>query len=139
MTDYLLDTNVVSELRKGPRADRGVTAWFAEHRSDQLWLSALVLGELRHGTELLRRRDPVAAEALDRWLRTITEEFAARVLPVSTEIAGRWGRLGVPNPVPVVDGLLASTALIHDLVLVTRNVDDVTPTGVTVENPFAHV
>ena len=132
---FLLDTNVVSEIRK-PRPDRRVRRWFDEVPGADLYLSVLVLGEIRQGVERLRRRDADAARALDGWLRTLHRSFADRVLPVSAEIADRWGRLNVPDPVPTVDGLLAATALVHDLVLVTRNVADVASIGVAVLDPF---
>lgn len=133
---YLLDTNVVSELRKGHRANRGVRRWFDSHATDQLWLSALVVGELRRGVELLRRRDEEAGAKLSTWLDGVTEDFADRVLPVTTPICERWALLNVPDPLPVIDGLLAATALHHDLVLVTRNTADVGRTGAVLANPF---
>lgn len=133
---YLLDTNVVSELRKGKRSNPGVQAWFEAHSTDQLWLSVLVVGELRRGVELLRRRDAKAAKKLDTWLRTVTDDFRDRVLPITTPVSERWARLNVPDPLPVIDGLIAATALEHDLVLVTRNTGDVERTGVILHNPF---
>lgn len=133
---YLLDTNVVSELRKGRRANPGVQRWFADHREDELWFSALVVGELRRGVELLRRRDAKAGQKLSAWLDGITDDFADRILPVTTEVCERWAALNVPDPLPVIDGLLAATALTHDLVLVTRNVTDIERTGAAFENPF---
>ena len=136
---FLIDTNVVSELRKGGRADPGVRAWFEEHTTDSLWLSALVIGELRRGVELLRRRDTKAGRSLDRWLQTITADFGDRILPVTTEVCERWALLNVPDPLPVIDGLLAATALVHNLVLVTRNTADIERTGVGLVNPFAVV
>lgn len=134
---FLLDTNVVSELRKGTRADAGVRAWFDEHKPDQLWLSVLVVGELRRGVELLRRRDKKAGTRLSDWLLTVTTDFDDRIIPVTTEVCERWATLNVPDPVPVIDGLLAATALEWDLVLVTRNTADVERTGVAFINPFA--
>ena len=134
---FLIDTNVVSELRKGARADAGVRAWFDDHTSDQLWLSVLVVGELRRGVELLRRRDEQAGTRLSEWLDTVTNDFDDRIIPVTTEVCERWALLNVPDPVPVIDGLLAATALEWDLVLVTRNTADVERTGVAVVNPFA--
>ena len=136
---FLIDTNVVSELRKGARADLGVRAWFEEHTTDSLWLLALVIGELRRGVELLRRRDTKAGRSLDRWLQTITADFGDRILPVTTEVCERWALLNVPDPLPVIDGLLAATALVHNLVLVTRNTSDIERTGVGLVNPFAVV
>ena len=133
---FLIDTNVVSELRKGERADAGVRAWFDEHKADQLWLSVLVVGELRRGVELLRRRDERAGTRLSEWLDTVTHDFGDRIVPITIEVAERWAALNVPDPVPVVDGLLAATALERDLVLVTRNTADIERTGVAVVNPF---
>jgi predicted nucleic acid-binding protein len=117
--------------------DPRLREWWADNRESQLWLSVLVLGELRRGVELLRRRDDTAAQALDSWLFGLVEEFGDRLLAVDERVAEMWGRLGVPDAVPVVDGLLAATALVHDLTLVTRNVADVEGTGVRVLNPFS--
>lgn len=136
MSGYLLDTNVVSELRKGPRADSAVTMWFEARSSDDLWLSVLTIGELRRGVARLGRRDRRAAVAIGDWLDSIVVDFGDRLLPITAPIAARWAELGLDQPVPVVDGLLAATALEHDLVLVTRNVADVARTGVEVVNPF---
>ena len=112
-------------------------AWFDEHTTDQLWLSVLVVGELRRGVELLRRRDKRAGKRLSDWLTTVTTEYGDRIIPITTEVCERWATLNVPDPVPVIDGLLAATALERDLVLVTRNTADVERTGVAVVNPFA--
>ncbi len=133
---YLLDTNVISETRKGALANPGVVAWLAQTPPASLWTSVLVLGELRRGVEALRRRDPGAADALDRWLNDHRATQADRVLVIDEQVCERWGRLGVPDPLPTVDGLLAATALVHDMTLVTRNTRDVTRTGVTLLNPF---
>jgi len=133
---YLLDTNVVSELRKGRRADQHVRRWFSAHRRDEIWLSVLVVGELRRGVELIARRDAASAEALRDWLQSIIDEFSDRLLPVTIEISERWAMLTVPDPVLVVDGLMAATAIEHELTLVTRNVADVSRTGAACVNPF---
>jgi toxin FitB len=133
---WLLDTNVLSELRKGTRADPGVRAWFEKADGTELFTSVLVLGEVRRGIEQVRRRDSRAALALEQWLLRLTETFGARVLPVDAAVADRWGALNVPDPVPTVDGLLAATALVHELTLVTRNLRDVERTGVRAVDPF---
>jgi predicted nucleic acid-binding protein len=133
---FLLDTNVVSELRKGARADAGVRAWFGEHTADQVWLSVLVVGELRRGVELVRRRDERGGQRLGDWLATVTSEYGDHIIPITTEVCERWALLNVPDPVPVIDGLMAATALERDLVLVTRNTVDVERTGVATVNPF---
>jgi hypothetical protein len=132
---WLIDTNVVSDLRKGDRANDGIRAWFAESSEDELFTSVLVLGEIRRGIESIRRRDTPSALALEQWLHRLTTDFGERVLPVDARVADRWGILNVPDPVPTVDGLLAATALVHDLVLVTRNVRDVASTGVRLLDP----
>lgn len=136
MSRYLVDTNVISELRKRKQANEGVQAWFAENSSADMWLSVLVVGELRRGVELISRRDPDAAKSLGSWLRTIADDYSDRILEIDMAVALTWARLGVPDPVPVIDGLLAATALVHDLVLVTRNQADVVSTGVQILNPF---
>ena len=133
---YLLDTNILSELRKRDRAAASVVAWYAGVDDTDLFLSVLVLGEIRRGVELRRRHDPVAAQSLERWLDGIIRWYRHRILPVTAAIARRWGSLCVDQPLPITDGLLAATALHHDLVFVTRNVDDVTRAGVRLLNPF---
>lgn len=132
---WLIDTNVISDLRKGDRANEGIRAWFAESREDKLFTSVLVLGEIRRGIESIRRRDRPSALALEGWLQRLTADFGDRVLPVDARVADRWGALNVPDPVPTVDGLLAATALVHDLVLVTRNVRDLANSGARLLDP----
>lgn len=132
---WLLDTNVVSELRKGERTNPGVREWFATAAEESLFTSVLVVGELRRGIESIRRRDVPSALALEQWLAALTDEFADRILPVDRAVAEQWGRLNVPDPVPTVDGLLAATALVHGLTLVTRNTRDVARTGVPLLDP----
>lgn len=133
---WLLDTNVLSELRKGPRADAGVRRWFDTAVDRDLFTSVLVAGELRRGVESIRRRDQAAADGLAQWLESLVERFGDRLLPIDAAVANRWGELNVPDPVPTVDGLLAATALVHDLTLVTRNVRDIARTGVRFVDPF---
>jgi toxin FitB len=133
---YLLDTNVISELRKGERADSKVTAWFVELADEEIFLSVLTIGEIRRGTESVRRRDPDSAAALDRWLALLSEAHSERILPIDHAIAEEWGRMNVPNPLPVVDGLLAATARVLGLTLVTRNVADVEGANVEIFDPF---
>lgn len=133
---YLLDTNVLSEARK-PAGDAHVRAWLASVRGAELYLSVLVVGEIRQGIERLRRRDPPQAAVFEAWLATLRRDYADRILPVTAEIAEEWGRLNVPDPVPAIDGLLAATARVHGLTLVMRNTADVARTGVALLNPFA--
>ncbi len=133
---WLLDTNVLSDLRKGERASPGLSVWFAEADEETLYTSVLVIGELRRGIESIRRRDVPSAAALDLWLAGLTDGFADRILPVDQAVAEQWGRLNVPDPIPTVDGLLAATALVHGFTLVTRNTRDVLRTGVPVLDPW---
>jgi toxin FitB len=134
---YLLDTNVISELRKGKRADANVTSWLAGVAEEEIFLSVLTIGEIRRGIERVRRRDPDSAAALDRWLNLLSEAHGDRVVPIDREIAEEWGRMNAPDPLPVVDGLLAATARVLGLTLVTRNIADVKGTGVELLDPFA--
>lgn len=114
-----------------------VRDWFSRVEDHRLYVSVLTLGEIRQGVERIRRRDPMAADALQQWLRQVEAERNARILPITAEIADRWGRINVPDKLPVIDGLLAATALVHELTLVTRNVRDVERSGVTLLNPFS--
>jgi predicted nucleic acid-binding protein len=133
---FLFDTNVISELRKGPRADPAVVRWFSALSDEEIFLSVLVLGEFRRGIERIRRRDAASAHALDAWLRRLLAAYGERVLPIDREVAEEWGRMNVPRPIPVVDGLLAATAKIHGLTLATRNVQDIARTGAEFVNPW---
>ena len=132
---YLLDTNVVSEFRK--RApDTGASDWVGSVRSSELFLSVLVVGEIRQGIERLATRDPAQAAAIESWSQRLVAGYGDRIVPVTVEVAEMWGRLNATSPLPLVDGLLAATALVHDWTLVTRNVADVERTGVRLLNPF---
>ena len=134
---FLLDTNVVSELRKRtPRPH--VLAWYQRNVAAHAYVSVLVLGEIRQGIKRVRHRDAAQAEALERWLEGLVAGYRDRILPVTADVAQEWGRLAaLPQPPPAVDGLMVATARVHRLVLVTRNVGDVAGTGVPVVNPFA--
>jgi toxin FitB len=133
----LIDTNVISELRKGDRADSAVTSWFAKLADEEIFLSVLTLGEIRRGIEGIRRRDRKAAAALDSWFGRINEAHRDRIVPVDRAIAEEWGRMNVPNPLPAIDGLLAATAKVVGLTLATRNVSDINHTEIDFVNPFA--
>ena len=133
---FLVDTNVVSELRKGPRANARVRAWIESVDEHELFVSVLLVGEIRQGIERLRLRDAKAAATLDLWCRALLDDYRDRILPIDAQISERWGQLNVPDPIAAVDGLLAATALVHSLVLVTRNVRGIRRTGVSFLDPF---
>lgn len=135
-TSYLVDTNVLSEARKGARAHAGVVDFFARVDDEALHVSVLTLGEIHKGIERIRGSDPRTARALERWLRGVEREFADRIVPIDAEIAAAWGALDARGPLAAIDGLLAATALTRGLTLVTRNVRDVRRTGVSVLDPF---
>jgi predicted nucleic acid-binding protein len=133
--DFLPDTNVFSELRRRT-PDKNVLAWFATTRASQLHLSVLVVGEIRQGIARLERRDAARSARLDEWLTSLLSSYADRILPITADIAQEWGRLNVADPVAPIDGLLAATATVHGMTLVTRNTADVARTGVSLINPF---
>ncbi len=136
---YLVDTEVISEARKGDRSNAGVRAFFSRASQDgaELYLSAVTIGELRQGVERIRHRgDKAQAQRLERWLLQVTSAYADRILPLDEETAHIWGRLRVPNPENPLDKQIAATALIHDLEVISRNVVHYGPTGVRVRNPF---
>jgi predicted nucleic acid-binding protein len=134
---FLLDTNIISELRKRDRADPNVARWVARTPVKDMATSVVALAEIRRGIERKRRSDSKQADALDRWYAQMRTRLGQRVLAVDEPIAEAWALLGVPDPLPLIDGLLAATAKVHGLTLVTRNIDDIARTGVPVLNPFA--
>jgi toxin FitB len=136
VSGYLLDTNVASEARKRQRANPNVLRWLETVADNDLFLSVLVLGEIRKGVEQARTNDPAKARALERWLKGLDQTYADRVLPITAAVADQWGCLSAIRPLSTVDGLLAATALVHELTLVTRNVQHVAHTGVKVLDPF---
>ena len=132
---YLVDTNVLSEIRKAS-PDAMVARWFESAADSDLYLSALVVGEVRQGIERLRGRDPRQASVFESWLDGLQRDFGKRVLPVSAAIADAWGRLNAQRPLPVIDSLLAATALVHGLTLVTRDTAALVCSGVPLLNPW---
>lgn len=132
---FLLDTNVVSEVRKS-NPDAHVHRWIASVPGFELFISVLVVGEIRQGIERLRPRDPRQAAAYETWLAVLRHEYRDRILPVTTDVSEEWGRLNASRPLPVIDGLMAATAIVHDLTLVTRNVAEVAETPARIVNPF---
>jgi len=137
VSGWLLDTNIVSELRKKERANANVRAWYEAIDAGAIWLSVLVVGEIRRGIETLRRRDERSARALDRWAGRLEREHDSRILPVDRAIALEWGRLDAAFGLSPIDGLLAATARVHGLTLATRNTKHVLRIGVRCVNPFA--
>ena len=136
---YLVDTDVISEARKTTRSNPGVRAFFERAREEatELYLSVVTIGELRQGVERIRYRgDKPQAQRLEHWLLQLTTVYQDRILALDEETAHVWGRLRVPNPENPLDKQIAATALIHDLVVVSRNVDHFASTGVRVLNPF---
>jgi predicted nucleic acid-binding protein len=132
---FLLDTNIISELRKRDRAHPNVARWVALTPAEEIGTSVIVLAEIRRGIELKRRRDPEQARSLDRWFGQMRRRLGDRVLSVDGPIADAWAVLGIP--MPLIDGLLAATVKVHGLTLVTRNVDDFVRTSVSVVDPFS--
>ncbi|UJB33272.1 type II toxin-antitoxin system VapC family toxin [Chromobacterium sp. Beijing] len=137
---YLVDTNIVSEARKGGKANAGVLAFWRSADTDSLYLSAISVGDIRRGIENLKHRgDLKQAGLLEQWLDTITQEFSQRILNFDADCAQVWGKLMSPHPQNAVDKQIAAIALIHDLTIVTRNSGDFAGTGVKLLNPFAPI
>jgi len=134
---FLIDTDVISELRKRDRVDEGVEQWFSDVDDAEVFLSVLTVGEIRRGIESIRRRDRDRALTLSRWLHALVTQFESRLLTVDRNVAEEWGRLNTAATLPVIDGLLAATARVHSLTLVTRNTRDVARAGVQCFNPFS--
>ena len=132
---YLLDTNIISETRK-IRAAAAVLAFLDSADAGALFLSVLTVGELRKGVEARRRTDPGSADRLGAWVDGIETLFADRVLAVDAAVARLWGELSAGRSLPVVDTLIAATAIVRGLTLVTRNTRDVASTTVRVVNPW---
>lgn len=130
---YLVDTNIVSEARRGTAE---AVSWLRSVNPLSVYLSALTLGEVMRGIALKQKADPRAAAHLAEWLRKLRHDHLDRILPVTDEIAVEWGRIAAIRPRGDVDGLIAATAIVHDLILVTRNVKDFEDTDATVINPW---
>jgi predicted nucleic acid-binding protein len=138
MAGYLIDTNVLSEVRKGrQRANPEVYQWWLGMRDQELFLSVMTLGEIRKGIDRLASRDVSQALVLERWLEDLKNAFADRLIEVDPAVADFWGRLQAIRALPVVDALIAASAIKHDLTLVTRNVADFEGLGIRVFNPFS--
>lgn len=124
-------------MRKGERAHVGLRDWWKLHRDDPLFLSVMVLAELRQGLELKRAHDPVQAQNLESWMARLVAQFGERIIPVDERVAMVYGQLQSGRTLPVVDALMAATALVYDLVMVTRNQQDFDGTPVKIDNPFS--
>ncbi len=136
VSGFLLDTNIVSELRKGQKAHMSVLSWVHEQRDEELFISVATFGEIRMGIERLRSRDLNQVARLANWTDSLATQYRSRMLDVTLEIFEKWGQLQDIRPLPVIDAILAATVLHHDLTLVTRNVEDFRGLGLTVFDPF---
>jgi predicted nucleic acid-binding protein len=134
---FLVDTNVVSELRRGRNAAAAVTAWFAAIPAEHIFTSVIVLGEVRRGIELLARRDKPQAEMLERWYASMRQQLGRRVLPIDESIMMMWSRISVPDALPAYDGLIAATALVNNMTVATRNTADFRRVGVSAVDPWS--
>jgi len=137
MSGYLLDTNVLSALRR-PRQFPQVVAWLGSAPPESLRISVVTMGEIRHGIERKLRADLEQGRALEQWYRGLLPHYGQQILAVDLAVAEKWGELGIQQPISTADGLIAATALVHDLTLATRNTSDFTPHGVRVIDPFVH-
>jgi predicted nucleic acid-binding protein len=134
---FVLDTNIISELRKGRGVCNAyVRRWYDATPAEDLYLSVVVLGEMRRGVEMQRRRDPETARVFERWLNEVRVLFRERTLEVNREIADLWGRLAAATELSVIDGFIAATAAHHGYTVVTRNERDFQRSGVDYINPF---
>jgi predicted nucleic acid-binding protein len=137
---YLLDTNVVSNLRRRDRADRNVLAWISRHRPEELFLSAISVLEIEIGARLIERKDRPQGAVYRTWVdEKVLPGFEGRILAFDLEVALRCAPLHVPDPRPERDAIIAATALVHGFTVVTRNTKDFEPTGVQLINPWLPV
>jgi len=136
---YLIDTNVISELRKGSKCNLGVQRFFESIQSESIYISVLTLGEIRRGCENIRQRgDTLQASQLENWLEEITREYKNKILSFDNECAQVWGKLMSPHKSNPIDKQIAAIAMINQLAVVTRNINDFRETGVQMINPFMH-
>ena len=135
---YLLDTNVISEVRKKKRCDANVAKWYKSVDPSELFLSVLVMGEIRKGIESVRNRNPRQAQHLEIWLEDLQLDFEDRVLGIDARVADEWGKMSSKRTLSIVDCYLAASAKVHHMTLVTRNVKDFVGLGANVFNPFEY-
>ncbi len=136
---YLIDTNIISEIRKGDKANQGVRQFFdsACQNNTPLYISSITIGELRRGVDLIYHRgDAFQGKLLENWLNLIIDDYQNNILSIDYEIALLWGRLRVPEHQHAIDKLIAATALNYSLIIVTRNTKDFENTGINLLNPF---
>lgn len=133
---FLIDTNVLSEIRKGTRADARVRSWYWSVDPADKYMSVLVVGEVREGIERVRDRDPAKARVLEGWLTRLEDEFDSHLVTIDEHVCDAWGRMSAIRPLSVPDALQAATAQVHEMTLVTRNTQHVANLGVPVLDPF---
>lgn len=133
---FLVDTNVISELRRSDRCSPAVRAWFDSVAPVELYLSILTIAEIRLGAERISRRDPKAGAILLEWVEDVEAQFEDRIVGIDRDVAKTWAKISTPDPLPFVDGFLAATALVRGLTLVTRDKHGVARTGVRLLDPF---
>lgn len=134
--NVLVDTNIISELKRGRKAAPRVVIWFSTILPENVFTSVVVLGEIRRGIELVARLDKAQAEVLERWYASMRYRLGDRVLPVDEPVMSMWARISVPDMLPAYDGLIAATALVHELTVATRDASDYRRTGVSVVDPW---
>jgi predicted nucleic acid-binding protein len=135
---FLLDTNLISELRRGAKGNPRVRAWRSASAVDLFYLSVMTTGEIRKGIEALKGKDPKTAMFYERWLSAVEVEFGVRILPVTADIADVWGRFMAKASISPIDGLIAATAAHHGHTVATRNTRDFQKCGVDFVNPFEY-
>ncbi len=133
---FLLDTNILSELRKGARCNPNVSKWAAKECGQAHYISVLSLGEIRKGIELLRKKSPADCMPFEIWIQKLQSDYANCTIAITAEISERWGELSSRRTLPVIDSLIAATALEFGLTLATRNTKDFDGLGITIVNPF---
>ena len=136
---YLIDTNIISEIRKADKANIGVRQFYEAtvQNNTRLYISSITIGELRRGVDLIfHRGDIIQSKLLENWLNSILDHYQDNILSIDGEIALLWGKMRVPEPQHALDKLIAATAILYDLAVVPRNIKDFESTGAQLLNPF---